>query len=131
MHLHWSMQRSTAAVATGWLWELGKIIFLIGTASLEDFLLQLEAVSVVNLSGGSFIHLKGLFKPDTPFKKQRQLGAHGTAAGLGQNKIAFGQGFQLIWCHKRSLNHQQALAGIVLASADGAGHDGFVAKRSG
>ena len=61
------MQRTSAPVIIGRFWELGKVILIVGTASLEDFLLQLEAVSVVNLSGGTFLHHIGFLKPDAPF----------------------------------------------------------------
>jgi hypothetical protein len=83
MLLHRRKKRTSVSVITGNIWEFGEVILVIGAAPLENFLLQLEAVSIMNLSGGTFFHLKGLFESDAPFEKQGQLCTHGTAAGLG------------------------------------------------
>ena len=70
-------------------------------------------------------------KFDPPFKKETQLRPHGMASGLGQDKMPFRQRFQLIRSHKRTLDHLQALAGVIFSSADRAGQHRFISQGLG
>ena len=50
------------------------------------------------------------------------------ASCFGQNEMSFGKGFQFIRGHQRALDHLQALAGIILSPADGAGQHGLISQ---
>ena len=61
------------------------------------------------------------FKTDTPFEEQLQLDFDGIEAGLGHDKSAFGQGFQLVRCHQWALNHLQRARSFAFALCDRTG----------
>lgn len=63
-----------------------------------------------------------LVKLNAPFEEEFQVYPHRMDAGFHDNKITLRQGFQLVGCQQRTLNHLQALGGIVLRSADRSGH---------
>ena len=68
---------------------------------------------------------------NAPVQKQAQLCPHGVRPRFHDHKAAFGDGFQFVRRQEGSLHHLQALAGIVLTSADRAGQYRAAAQRLG
>ncbi len=96
--------------------------------SAQDLLLQGHPVRIRDYSRRMLLRHISLFKFNPPFKKQSQLCPHGMASCFGQNEMSFGKGFQFIRGHQRTLDHLQALAGIILSPADGAGQHCLISQ---
>ena len=90
----------------------------------DDIFLQRLLVGIYHLSVRLFFYGIILTETDSPITKQPQFSPHGMGTGFHDHKITFGNRFQFIRRHQRTLNHLQGLAGIILAPADGAAHDG-------
>lgn len=97
----------------------------------EDSTLQFPLAGIGHFSGGLLRNRVWFTKGDAPFQKQPQPGLHGMGSCFHDYEMSLGNRFQLVSGHKGALDHLEGLAGIILALADGTGHDGAAAQGLG
>ena len=99
--------------------------------SFREIVLQIHTVGVVHSSVRSFRHGVWRSKGNAPIQEEPKPGPHRMRAGFHDDKAALGNGLQFVRRQQGALHHLEALAGVVLAPAHGAGEDGAAAQGFG